>query len=107
MIKPTAALALMLSACGRPEPRSNDQELVLRRTQAFVVPPNRVVPADELAAAVRATGYPCATATAFAQLEVNGKALDNYKLDCGDRSYLITWLDGGSRIRPWSDQAFK
>ncbi len=81
--------------------------MVVRRTQAFIIPPDRVVPADELAAAVRATGYSCDAATNLGQLELNGRALDNYKLDCGGRSYLVTWLDGNSRIKPWSDEILK
>src|SRR3954471_13240310 len=100
-------VALSIAACGRTGAsenglRDDDGQIALRRTQVFVIAPNRVVPADELAAAVRTAGFPCQNVTSLGRLELNGKALDNYKLDCARRSYLLTWLDGGSRIRPWS-----
>jgi hypothetical protein len=101
-------LALSLAACERTHAREaalsedDEQQIVVRRAQAFVISPNRVVPADELAAAVRSSGYPCEGVTSLGQLELNGKGLDNYKLDCRDRSYLVTWLDGDSRIKPWT-----
>ena len=97
-------LALLLAGCGvcpaDGDPRAGRQSEI-RAEQAFVVPPGRLVPAGELAQAVRAAGYPCQSVTAFGQLEFKGKALDNFKLDCGSQAYLLTWLDGGSRIRPW------
>jgi hypothetical protein len=104
------ALAVPLAACGG-SPASGNADfgsasrdsgaIALRQEMAFVVPPNRLIPADELAAAVRKTGYPCGAVTAFGQLELNGRALDNYKLDCGERSYLVTWLEAKARIKPW------
>ena len=101
-------LTLLLAGCGvTPAAGEADggSDAEIRATQAYIVPPGRLVPADELAGAVREAGYPCETVTAFGQVELNGKALDNYKLDCGSRSYLLTWLEGGSRIKPWSGGA--
>src|SRR4051812_38525895 len=101
-------VALSVAACGQTGASENvlaqddGQQIAVRRAQAFVISPSRVVPADELAAAVRAAGYRCESVTSLGQLELNGNGLDNYKLDCADRSYLVTWLDGGSRIKPWS-----
>src|SRR5437868_7385539 len=102
-------LALSLAACERTHAREtalregDEQQIVVRRAQAFVISPNRVVPADELAAAVRTSGYPCDGVTRLGQLELNGKGLDNYKVDCAGRAYLVTWLDRDSHIKPWSD----
>lgn len=67
---------------------------------AFVVPPDKLVPAGELATAVRQAGY-----LSFAQLELNGRPLDNYRLDCAGHAYLLTFVEGGSRIRPWAGKA--
>jgi len=103
------ALAVAVVACNKSpllkDAERPDGKMPLRYTQAFVVPPNRLIPADELAEAVRSAGHPCEEVTGFSQLELKGKPLDNYKLDCGARSYLVTWLENGSRIRPWSGSA--
>jgi hypothetical protein len=72
---------------------------------AFVVPPDKLVPASDLAAAVRQAGYPCEAVVGFAQLELNGRPLDNYRIDCAGHAYLLTFLEGGSRIRPWAGKA--
>ena len=95
-----AVLVLGLSACGESPAASAEQGTI---EQAFFVPPDRFVPAPELAAAVRKAGYPCRTVTALGQLERNGAPLDNYKLECPGHSYLLTWLEGGSRIKPRLD----
>jgi hypothetical protein len=99
-------LSLLLIGCGgAPMAGEADRDgaAEIRATQGYIVSPGKLVPASDLAAAVRDAGYPCESVTAFGQVELNGKPLDNYKLDCGDRSYLLTWLDGGSRIKPWAD----
>jgi hypothetical protein len=92
-------LLFALPACNQAEPRKQTQPGTLE--QAYVLPPNRLIPAHELAEAIRQAGYDCGRVTAFGQIEFKGKPLDNYKIDCDDRSYLLTWLEGGSRIRPW------
>ena len=74
-----------------------------RLEQAFIVPPDKLVPAEGLARAVRQVGLSCESVSSFAQLDFNGRPLDNYKLDCPGHSYLVTFLDGGSRIRPWRE----
>jgi hypothetical protein len=106
----TLVLALSLAACGETYPSENTpndgRQITVRRAQVFVIAPDRVVPADELAAAVRASGHPCEAVTGLGQLELKGRALDNYKLECGERAYLLTWLEGDSRIKPWSDEIF-
>lgn len=101
-------LAVLLAACdATPSIGEVDGGApnTIRAAQGFIVPPGRLVLADDLAGAVRDAGYPCETVTAFGQVELNGEALDNYKLECGNRSYLLTWLEGGSRIKPWTREA--
>jgi hypothetical protein len=101
-------LAVLLAACDAAAPIGEADErapTTIRAAQGFIVPPGRLVLADDLAGAVHDAGYPCETVTAFGQVELNGEALDNYKIDCGNRSYLLTWLEAGSRIKPWTGEA--
>jgi hypothetical protein len=72
------------------------------KQQAFLVTPSRDVPFEQLAAAVRETGYRCVRVTAFNQLEQNGKVLEVYKIDCGKRSYQVTIFNGNTHIKPWT-----
>src|SRR4051794_16665908 len=73
------------------------------KEKAYLVEPTLDVPLDQLADAVRETGYRCETVSAFNQLEQNdGKRLDVYKIDCGSRSYQVTMLNGHSHIKPWT-----
>src|SRR5438128_11753339 len=66
--------------------------------QAFLVDPTPNPPRDKLADAVQETGNPCDYVTAFNQLEQKGEVLPVYKLDCGKRSYQVTFFDGHSHI---------
>ena len=77
-----------------------------RPDRAFLVPPDKMVRASDLAAAVRETGYPCDLVTEFSQLEQNGRALDVYKIDCPSGSYQVTVLPTGTRIKPWTGKIF-
>ena len=70
--------------------------------QAFLVDPMPDPPRDQLAEAVQETGNRCDHVTAFNQLEQNGKVLPVYKLDCGKRSYQVTFFDGHSHIKRWT-----
>jgi hypothetical protein len=74
----------------------------VKNQEAFLVEPTRDVPLDQLADAVRETGYRCDLVTAFNQLEQNSEVLDVYKIDCGKRSYQVTMFDGRSHIKPWT-----
>ena len=70
--------------------------------QARLVDPTPDPSRRQLAEAVEDTGNRCDYATAFRQLEQNGKTLDIYKLDCGSRSYQVTLVNGHSHVKPWT-----
>jgi hypothetical protein len=93
------SLAVLLASCGSGEADRDAQGGALTEqgpapvrgplSLAFVLPENGMVPADQLAAALRSAGYPCEAVTGMGQLEKDGKALDIYKIDCGKRSYEV------------------
>jgi hypothetical protein len=72
------------------------------KRRAMLVEPLRNVSLSELAAAVRNAGYGCETVRIFDQLELNGKRLDIYKVDCLEYSYQVTFGDGKSHVERWT-----
>lgn len=127
-MKPTIALALgglALTSCdasvsppadnsadtAQPAPKPKTPIMIRtmaggKKQEAFLVEPARDVPLDQLADAVRETGYRCASVTAFNQLEQNDRVLDVYKIDCRDGAYQVTMIDGRSHIKPWTGNIF-
>jgi len=70
--------------------------------RAMLVEPLRNVSLSELAAAVREAGYGCETIRILEQLELDGKRLDIYKVDCLEYSYQVTFGNGESHVKRWT-----
>ena len=113
-----ALFGLSLAACNAPSDRSeaptdyptgmHGRPITVRTSaggeeqRAMLVEPLRNVSLSELAAAVREAGYGCETIRLFDQLELGGKRLDVYKVDCLEYSYQVTFGNGESHVKRWT-----
>ncbi len=70
--------------------------------RAMLVEPLRSVSLSKLAAVVRKAGYGCETIRIFDQLELDGKRLDIYKVDCLEYSYQLRLRNGESHVEHWT-----
>ena len=100
----SAALAftLGLAACDRPGPTTDIDQVppqALQQSTSALVEPHRYSSLSNLAGAIRKAGYPCEVVKSYKQVEQNDKGSAVYRIDCLEYSFLLTIINGQSRLK--------
>lgn len=99
----TLVAILILAACGRPGPTTDGNQMppqAMQESSNIVVEPHRYIRLGDLAGAIRKAGHPCEGVRAYKLIKQYDEASAVYKVDCLEYSFLITFINGQSRIEP-------